>query len=294
MTFSTEDFAQALAAHDYAFQTGSTVRGTVIGHDSEGAYVEIGGKSDAFVPMKEVFLGKTEPLEESLPLQSEWEFIVIRDQDQEGRVLLSRRRLLVQNLWAKLREQQANNTFLTATVTGTNRGGVTVDVEGLRGFVPRSHLSQRVEDLNDLMGTTLTLGLLEVDPANKKLVLSEKLAARSQAMAQLEVGQLITGQVASLKPYGAFVQFDGVTGLLYINQISKGYIPDLASALQPGQTIKALIINLDTDRNRISLSTKVLEKYPGEFLKEPEVLFAEAESRSENVTQLLAQVEPQT
>lgn len=286
MTFSTDDFAKALAAHDYDFQAGSVVKGTIISHGSEGAYVEIGGKSDAFVPLKEVALGRVESLEEALPLQSEWEFLIVREQDAEGRALLSIRRLLVQQLWEKLAQQQADDAYLEVPVTGTNKGGVIVDVEGLRGFVPRSHLTQS-SDLEALVGATLTVGFLEVDPERNKLVLSEKIAARSRAMRHLEVGQLVTGTVVSLKPYGAFVQFEGVTGLLHINQISKNYVEALPTVLKLEQAIKAVVVNLDLERNRIALSTKVLEKYPGEMLKEADVVLAEAEERLEKVGQQL-------
>jgi small subunit ribosomal protein S1 len=128
---------------------------------------------------------------------------------------------------------------------------------------------------------------LEVDPERNKLVLSEKIAARSRAMRHLEVGQLVTGTVVSLKPYGAFVQFEGVTGLLHINQISKNYVESLPTVLQVEQAIKAVVVNLDLERNRIALSTKVLEKYPGEMLKEADVVLAEAEERLEKAGQQL-------
>lgn len=288
MTFSTEDFARALAGHDYTFQTGSTVRGTVIGHGSEGAFVEIGGKSDAFLPLKEASLARIENLEESFPLGEEYEFLIIRDQDAEGRVVLSIRRLLLNQLWEKLARQEENKDVLDVTVTGTNKGGVIVDVEGLRGFVPRSQLSHS-QDLEALVGQNLLVGFLEVNPDKNKLVLSQKAAARSQAMGRLEVGQLVAGSVVSLKPYGAFVSFEGVTGLLHINQISKNYVDSLPGLLQVGQALKAIIINIDDERNRISLSTKVLEKYPGEMLKESDTVLADAENRLQNVGKLLAE-----
>jgi small subunit ribosomal protein S1 len=288
LTFSTEDFARALADHDYNFQTGSTVRGTVIGHGSEGAMVEIGGKSDAFLPLKEASLERIESLEETLPLGEEFEFLIIRDQDMEGRVVLSLRRLMVQRVWERLVEKEANKDIMDVNVTGTNKGGVIVDVEGLRGFVPRSHLNQS-EDLEALVGTTLTVGFLEVNQDSNKLVLSQRVAARSQAMSTLEIGQLISGKIASLKPYGAFINFDGVTGLLHINQISKNYVDSLPNLLTVGQDIKAIIVSLDENRGRISLSTKVLEKYPGEVLKEFDTVMADVENRLQNVGQLLAE-----
>ena len=290
MTFSTEDFARALADHDYTFKTGSTVRGTVIGHGSEGVMVEIGGKSDAFLPLKEASLERIESLEETFPLGEEFEFLIIRDQDMEGRVVLSLRRLLVQQVWERLLEKEANKDILDAQVTGTNKGGVIVDVEGLRGFVPRSHLTQSA-DLDALVGQTLSVGFLEVNQENNKLVLSQRLAARSQAMSTLEVGQLVEGQIASLKPYGAFVSFDGVTGLLHINQISQNYVDSLNNLFKAGQDIKAIIVSLDEQRGRISLSTKVLEKYPGEVLKEFDTVMADVDNRLQNVGKMLANSE---
>lgn len=288
LTFSTDDFAKALAEHDYTFQAGSVVRGTVISHGSEGVYVEIGGKSDAFVPLKEAALGKIDDLAAAFPLQEEREFLIIREQDADGRVLLSVRQLLVQALWEKLTQQQADNAVLTVKVTGTNKGGVIADVEGLRGFIPRSHLSHK-DDLETLVGQTLSVSFLEVDSERNKLVLSEKLANRAQAMASLEVGQLIEGTVASLKPYGVFVDFNGVTGLLHINQISKNYVDSLANTLTVGQPLKAVVVALDGERNRISLSTKLLEKYPGEMLKELEAVMGDAENRLKNIESVLAE-----
>lgn len=290
MTFSTEDFARALADHDYTFKSGSTVRGTVIGHGSEGVMVEIGGKSDAFLPLKEASLERVENLEETFPIGDEREFLIIREQDMDGRVVLSLRRLMVQRVWERLIEKEANKDILDVKVTGTNKGGVIVDVEGLRGFVPRSHLTQS-EDLDALVGTTLSVGFLEVNQEANKLVLSQRIAARSQAMSTLEVGQLVNGKIASLKPYGAFVSFDGVTGLLHINQISQNYVDSLPNLLKEGQAISAIIVSLDEQRGRISLSTKVLEKYPGEILKEFDTVMSDVENRLQNVGKMLANSE---
>jgi small subunit ribosomal protein S1 len=117
--------------------------------------------------------------------------------------------------------------------------------------------------------------------------MSARMAARSQMMSTLALGQLIDGTVASLKPFGAFVDFDGISGLLHIKQISKNYVESLPAVLQVGQSIKAVVVALDPERNRISLSTKVLEKYPGEVIKEPDAVFADAENRLADVSRML-------
>lgn len=279
MTFSAEDFAKALAAHDYDFQVGSQVRGKVVSWDSAGAAIDIGGKSAAFLPAAEASLRPVSNLDEVLEVDSERDFLVIRDQDADGQVLLSIRRLQIQALWEDLAEMADAEKTLEVVVTGHNRGGVTVDVNGLRGFIPRSHLSQSKADLADWQGSTLTVSFLEVNPSTNKLVLSQRQAARSQVMGSLVRGQLVAGTVVSIKPFGAFVEFDGVTGLLHIKQISQNYVESLPALFQVGQAIKAVVVDIDDARNRISLSTKVLEKYPGEMAKEPDAVLADAENR---------------
>jgi len=287
LTFSAEDFAKALEAHDYDFQVGSTVRGTVISFANDGATVDIGGKSSAFLPIREAAVRAVSSFEGILEPGVEYSFQVIRDQDADGQVLLSIRKLQLQRLWEKLAQQAEESAVLDVKVTGFNKGGVTVDVEGLRGFVPRSHIGRTYEDLSEAVGQHLTVGFLEVNPAANKLVMSARMAARSQMMSTLALGQLIDGTVASLKPFGAFVDFDGISGLLHIKQISKNYVESLPAVLQVGQSIKAVVVALDPERNRISLSTKVLEKYPGEVIKEPDAVFADAENRLADVSRML-------
>ena len=109
MTFSADDFAKALEQHDYNFQRGSTVHGKVDSHSTEGAYVDIGGKSAAFLPANEASLTKDTPLEEAAPIGSEREFLIIRDQNADGQVVLSIRRLELQAVWDRLAERQQNN-----------------------------------------------------------------------------------------------------------------------------------------------------------------------------------------
>jgi small subunit ribosomal protein S1 len=277
--FSMDDFAQALAEHDYAFQQGQVVRGKPFDYTNDGAYIDIGGKSAAFLPLDEASLQPVSDLATSLPLQEEREFLVIGDQNAEGQVTLSIRRLEMRVLWERLTEMQDDNQSLQVRVTGLNKGGVTVDVQGLRGFVPRSHLQQR-EDLEQLKGTTLTVSILEIDQQRNKLVLSQRLASRSSQVNAFEIGQLVAGQITGIKPFGAFVDISGATGLLHIKEISQTFIKSLEDIFQVGENIQAIIIDLDQARGRISLSTKVLEKRAGEMLEHKAEVMAEAGDRA--------------
>ena len=281
-----EDFEKALEAHSYDFQKGQLVKGTIVSHVNDGAYIDIGGKAAAFLPQREASLKAVLDLSAALPPGEQREFLIIRDQDADGQVTLSIRQLELQRIWEHLKELQENGTVLLVRVTGVNRGGVTVDAEGIRGFVPRSHLAEK-ENLEGLVGQRLSTTILEVDAEKRKVVLSERLAVQSARFAQLELGQLIEVQVTGLKPFGAFVSFEGTSGLLHIQQISNKYVNNLPELLTPGQTIRALIVAIDEGRGRISLSTKPLENYPGEILENFAEVMTSAPDRADRARQKL-------
>jgi small subunit ribosomal protein S1 len=286
-SFSMEDFAKALEQHDYQFQKGQVVRGKVFQYESDGAYVDIGGKSAAFLPLMEAALKPVTDLSKVLPLQQEQDFLIVREQDAEGQVTLSRRQLEIKEMWERLAQMQENNQTVQVRVTGVNKGGVTVDLQGLRGFIPRSHLVER-DDLEALKGQTLTASFLEIDYNNKRLVLSNRLATRSSSFSQLEIGQLVEGKITGIKPFGIFVDLNGVSGLLHIKQVSQNYIESLPSLFQVGQALKAVILDLDEGKGRISLSTRALENYPGEMLENMDEVMANAEARANKARKVLS------
>ena len=280
-SFSMDDFAQALEKYDYEFAKGQIVKGTAVQHDSDGAYIDIGGKSPGFLPLSEAALERVENLANFVPLGEELEFIVIREQNAEGQVTLSRRQLQIQAAWDAISEIAESGKSTQIRVTGINKGGVIGQVEGLRGFIPRSHLQQR-DNLESLVGQLLTATFLEVNPEQRKLVLSQRDAMKAAAMTQLTEGSIVTGKVVNLKPYGAFVDLGGVTGLLHIKEVSGTHIESLNTIFKPGQEIKVLIAQVDEYKNRLSLSTKVFEEYPGELLEKFDEVMANPKERLEN------------
>lgn len=285
--FSHDDFEQALAGHDYQFERGQIVRGKVCEHTSEGAYVDIGGKTAGFVPTGEAALHTMGSVAEYLPLQQEMDFLIIKEQNAEGQVTLSRRQLELKKAWEKVAEIAESGKSVQLRVTKTNKGGVIGEVEGLRGFIPRSHLIEK-EDLDSLIGQSLTANFLEVNRENNKLVLSQRQVARAAAISKLAQGELKTGKIVKLQPYGAFVDLDGVTGLLHITQISNARVESLPSLLEVGQEVKVLVLEIDEHKNRVSLSTKVLEKHPGEILENLASVMATAEERAAAFQEKLA------
>lgn len=279
-SFTMDDFAKALEKHDYQFQKGQVVNGRVFQLDPDGAYVDIGGKSSAFVPRDEASLRAVTDLSEVLPLNESLEFLIIKDQDAEGQVTLSRKQLEINHIWDRLAQMQEDSQTTQVRVINVNKGGVTVNVQGLRGFIPRSHLVER-DNLELLKGQSLTTGFLEVNRSNNKLILSQRIATRSASFSILEVNQLVLGKISGIKPFGVFVDLDGTSALLHIKQISQKFIENLEKVFQVGQPIKAIIIDLDEGKGRVALSTRVLENFPGEMLENMDEVMASAEARAE-------------
>lgn len=285
-SFSMDDFAKALDQYDYQFDRGQIVRGKVFEYDSEGAYIDIGGKSAGFVPTKEAGLEQSASLAQLLPIGEEFEFLIVRGQDAEGQIVLSRRQLQMKQAWKNVAAIAESGKSVQIRITGVNKGGVIGEFEGIRGFIPRSHLQQK-EELESLVGQLLTATFLEVDPDNKKLILSQRGAIRAAAISSFEVGTLMEGKIVSMKPYGVFVDIDGISSLLHVKQISGNPIDSVTTLFKIGQSIKVVIADIDEYKNRISLSTKVLEAYPGEMIEKMDEVMATATERIEKARELL-------
>jgi small subunit ribosomal protein S1 len=283
--FSMDDFAKALDAEAVNFEVGELVRGKIHSYDTDGIYVDINGKSLAFVPADEAMADESADPADLFPIGDEQEFLIIRAQNADGQVTLSKRQLQVKYAWNQVGEIQSNKESVQLRVTGVNKGGVTVSFQGIRGFIPRSQLVER--DHASLVGTNISALIIEANQETNKLVFSQRQATRTANFSQLELGQLVTGIIVGIKQFGAFVEFDGNTGLIYIKQISQERIEACEKVFTVGQEIKAMIIDLDEGNGKISLSTRVLENHPGEMLEKMAEVMESAEARSERAAKKL-------
>ena len=283
--FSMDDFAKALNAEVASFEKDQLVRGRIHSYDSDGIYVDINGKSLAFVPAAEVAADESADLSALVPIGDEQEFLIIREQNADGQVTLSKLQLQAKYAWNQVDEMQSNKESVQLRVTGVNKGGVTVNFQGIRGFIPRSQLVER--DHESLVGTSIPGIIIEADKEKNKLVFSQRKATRTASFSQLERGQLVAGIIVGIKPFGAFVEFNGNTGLIYIKQISENRVEACEKIFTIGQEIKAMIIDLDEANGKISLSTRVLENHPGEMLEQMSEVMASAEARSERAAKKL-------
>ncbi|WP_392349414.1 S1 RNA-binding domain-containing protein [Parasynechococcus sp.] len=288
--FDEEAFLAALDEKAPVGTTGEVVTGTVISLESDGVYVDIGGKAPGFMPKSEAGLGVITNLRERFPKGLEIEVLVTREQNADGMVTVSCRALALRQSWDRVKEMEKQGKVVQVIVNGFNRGGVTCDLEGLRGFIPRSQL-QDGENHQELVGKKLGVAFIEVNSETRKLVLSEKRAAVAALFTDLEVGQLVEGQVAAVKPYGLFVDLGGVSGLLHQSMITNGSMRSIREVFDQGDRVKALITELDPGRGRIGLNTALLEGPPGELLVDKDTVMAEAADRASRAQSLLKQQE---
>ncbi|GMI53368.1 hypothetical protein ScalyP_jg5670 [Parmales sp. scaly parma] len=275
--FSYSEFAQAVETVDYNFNRDNVVMGTVVQFESGGALVDIGAKASAFLPVNEAgLLFNEKDIEKFVQLDDKMEFQIISEEDKDGQLQVSLRRILYKLAWTKVKDMETEDEIFNAEVISVNRGGAICMVEGLRAFLPGSHLTGMLPT-EDLVGTSLPLKFLEVNQEGNKLVVSNRRAIVETQMKNLSKGDIISGQIKALKPYGAFVEVGGMSGLLHISQISYDRINDLEKVFSPGDKVKCMIIDHDKVNGRIALSTKTLEPEPGDMLKNSAKVFEMAE-----------------
>ena len=277
--FDESAFLEALNENEPIGATGETIKGKVIALESDGLYIDIGGKAPGFMPKKECGLGVITNFKEKFTIGLEMEVLVIKEQNADGMVTVSARALILRQSWEKVANSAKNGELIQVTINGFNRGGLTCDVDGLRGFIPRSQL-ENGQDYQSLVSKNLKVAFLEVNPETRKLVLSEKKALLVSKFADLKLGQLIEGEVLAIKPYGFFVDLGGASGLLHQSSITNGSIRNLREIFVEGEFIKALITEIDLERGRIGLNTALLENTPGELIIDKEKVMIEASERS--------------
>ena len=277
--FDESAFLEALNENEPIGSTGETIKGKVIALESDGLYIDIGGKAPGFMPKKECGLGVITNFKEKFTIGLEMEVLVIKEQNADGMVTVSARALILRQSWEKVASSAKNGELIQVTINGFNRGGLTCDVDGLRGFIPRSQL-ENGQDYQSLVSKNLKVAFLEVNPETRKLVLSEKKALLVSKFADLKLGQLIEGEILAIKPYGFFVDLGGASGLLHQSSITNGSIRNLREIFVEGEFIKALITGIDLERGRIGLNTALLENTPGELIIDKEKVMIEASERS--------------
>jgi small subunit ribosomal protein S1 len=245
-------------------KVGDVIEGTIVAIHGDVALVDVAGKSEAVLPREELEqLGTGDPVE-----------VVVTAVGDEIRV--SRRMALELQLKEKLKDAVASGEPVEGKVVGRRKGGFDITIAGVRGFCPMSQITDiRGEDLDSHLGQTYQFKILEFDADDRKLVVSraaliraEKEKLRAEAWKSLEVGAVVEGTVGSLTDFGAFVDLGGVDGLVHVTEIAHHRVNRPSDVLTLGQTVEVKILDLDQEKNRISLSIKQLQKNPWDDVDE--------------------------
>ncbi|HEY4002218.1 MAG TPA: 30S ribosomal protein S1 [Candidatus Xenobia bacterium] len=252
-------FAQSLVS----FQPGQFLQGRVVKVDREGVMVDVGYKSEGFIrPGDLSHRPYTDPLEVVKP-GDEIDVVVVRVSEPEGELFLSKKRADTEASWKKVITAHEQGTTLMGTAIEQVKGGLIVDL-GLRGFLPASQVDLRpVKDLGDYVGEALSLKVIEIDRGRRKVVLSRKKALeeersnlKTSTMLELIEGQIVTGTVARLTNFGAFVNLGGVDGLVHLSELSWKRIKHPSEVVRIGERVDVLVLKVDRKRDRISLSLR--------------------------------------
>ncbi len=265
--YSDIDFEALLKKYDYNFKRGDIVKGIVCAYESDGAIVDIGSKSTAFVPAYEISSDKKAKAEDVLELNKEYEFLITQDSDENGKFMLSYKKVHLAHTWAELEKVKEADETISVSVAQIVRGGVVVDISGVQGFIPQGQLLARETICNP--GDKLDVKILTIDKSQNNLILSNKKVfetnmaeTRKNVFEQVEVGQIVKGEVVRITDFGAFVNVGGVDCLLPLSQISWKWVEHPTDLLKVGQEINVEIIDVDYDKQRISLSLKNTEPDP--------------------------------
>ena len=264
------EFAAEFEKTLVSIRPGQTVTGTIVQVTDNEVCVNSGYKSDGLIPVAELI--NQENHREAYKVGDEIEVEVVKVNDGEGNVLLSQKNIVSRKNWDALVAKYENNEYVEGVGKDVVKGGLIVDVDGVRTFVPASQLSERyVEKIDQFVGKPMKLKIIEVDKQKRRLVASRKAvlaeesaAAKAAAWEKLEVGTIVHGIVRRLTDFGAFVDIGGVDGLIHITDLSWGRVKHPSDVVKPGDEVDVLVLALDRERERISLGLKQTKPKPWE------------------------------
>jgi len=252
-------------------QPGDVVKGTVVMLSEDHALVDVGYKSEGYLPVDELSYRPIGRPSDVLKVGDEIEVMVLRNDGEEGVLRLSKRRADERHAYEALEAKKEAGEIIEAPVVEAVKGGLVVDV-GTRGFIPASQVERGfVEDLAPYVGQTLRLKIIEVDGRKRRVILSrrkvldeERQVAKQEIWNQISEGEIRPGRVKSLTDFGAFIDLGGVDGLLHVSELSWGRVQHPSQVLQEGQEIQVKVLRLDRERGRISLGLKQVLQNPWE------------------------------
>ncbi|HEY0317146.1 MAG TPA: 30S ribosomal protein S1 [Solirubrobacterales bacterium] len=257
------------AATMVSFEEGDVVNGKVVRIDKDEVLVDIGYKAEGVIPSNELSIRKSVDPAEEVELGEEVDALVLTKEDAEGRLILSKKRARFEKAWRRIEIAADSGEPVEGSVIEVVKGGLILDL-GVRGFLPASLVDiRRVHNLDEFMGQTLECKVIELNRSRNNVVLSrravleeERKEVREQILGRLEPGQVVEGKISNIVDFGAFVDLDGIDGLIHISELSWSHVNHPSEVVAIGDTVRIKVLDIDRDRQRISLGLKQTQEDP--------------------------------
>jgi len=257
------------AATMVSFEEGDVVKGKVVRIDKDEVLVDIGYKAEGVIPSGELSIRKSVDPHEEVELGEEIDALVLTKEDAEGRLILSKKRARFEKAWRRIEVAADSGEPVEGSVIEVVKGGLILDL-GVRGFLPASLVDiRRVHNLDEFMGQTLECKVIELNRSRNNVVLSrravleeERKEVREQILGRLEPGQVVEGKISNIVDFGAFVDLDGIDGLIHISELSWSHVNHPSEVVSIGDDVRIKVLDIDRDRQRISLGLKQTQEDP--------------------------------
>jgi small subunit ribosomal protein S1 len=257
------------AATMVSFDEGDVVNGKVVRIDKDEVLVDIGYKAEGVIPSNELSIRKSVDPAEEVELGEEIDALVLTKEDAEGRLILSKKRARFEKAWRRIEVAADSGEPVEGSVIEVVKGGLILDL-GVRGFLPASLVDiRRVHNLDEFMGQTLECKVIELNRSRNNVVLSrravleeERKEVREQILGRLEPAQVVEGKISNIVDFGAFVDLDGIDGLIHISELSWSHVNHPSEVVAIGDTVRIKVLDIDRDRQRISLGLKQTQEDP--------------------------------
>src|SRR5690242_12647567 len=251
------------------FEEGDVVSGEVVRIDKDEVLVDIGYKSEGVIPSTELSIRRSVDPAEEVSLGEQVDALVLTKEDQEGRLVLSKKRARFEKAWRKIEAAAESGEPVEGVVIEVVKGGLILDL-GVRGFLPASLVDiRRVHNLDEFKGQTLETKVIELNRSRNNVVLSrravleeERKEVREQILGRLQPGMVVEGKISNIVDFGAFVDLDGIDGLIHISELSWSHVNHPSEVLSIGETVRVKVLDIDRDRQRISLGLKQTQEDP--------------------------------
>lgn len=257
------------AATMVSFEEGDVVTGTVVRIDRDEVLLDIGYKSEGVIPASELSIRKSVDTSEEVELGEQIDALVVTKEDAEGRLILSKKRARFEKAWRKIEAAAEGGEPVEGNVIEVVKGGLILDL-GIRGFLPASLVDiRRVHNLDEFMGQTLECKVIELNRSRNNVVLSrravleeERKEVRDQILDRLQPGEVVVGKISNIVDFGAFVDLEGIDGLIHISELSWSHVNHPSEVVAIGDEVKIKVLDIDRDRQRISLGLKQTQEDP--------------------------------